>query len=218
MRVPFALAMIASMLLSFSGFAATPQATPVYREGVHYHVLPVPVAVDDPAKIEVTEVFWYGCRHCYHFEPLVLKWSKDLPDDINFVRIPAMWNNLMEIHARAFFVANELGIKDEMHQAIYNEIHRDPRALSSAESVADFFAEFGADRDAAIRLFRSAEATTYLQDVDSRARAYRITGTPQLIVHGRYKVEGKNGAQQSEIFDVVDFLVEKVRAEKPRQH
>jgi thiol:disulfide interchange protein DsbA len=217
MRIPFTLAIVASVFLSFSNFAAKPQSTPVYREGVHYHVLPEPVPVADPGKIEVTEVFWYGCSHCYHFEPRVLEWSRNKPEDINFVQIPAMWNGLMEAHARAFYTANQLGIKEDVHQAVYNAINLDRKRLDSAEAVAELFAEFGADRDEVVSLFKSADATTYLKQVDARARAYQITGTPQLIVHGRYRVEASQRVPQNEMFKVVEFLVQKVRGEKAQQ-
>lgn len=217
MRVSSTLALFASAFLSLSSLAAKPQSTPVYREGVHYHVLAEPVAGQDAGKIEVTEVFWYGCSHCYHFEPRVVQWSKNTPEDVTFVQIPAMWNGLMEAHARAFFVAKQLGIKDEVHQAVYNALNLDRKRLDSAEAVADLFVEFGADRDEVIRLFNSVDATTYLKQVDARARAYRITGTPQLVVHGRYRVEASQRVPQDEMFKVVDFLVEKVRAEKAQQ-
>jgi thiol:disulfide interchange protein DsbA len=214
MRIPFALAVVASVFLSLSSFAAKPQSTPVYREGVHYHVLPEQVDVDDPGKVEVTEVFWYGCSHCYHFEPRVIEWSKNKPEDVNFVQIPAMWNSLMEAHARAFYVAKQLGIKEDVHQAIYNALNIDRKRLDTAESIAELFAEYGADKQEVIRLFKSADATTYLKQVDSRARAYQITGTPQIIVHGRYRIEASQQVPQSEMFKVVNFLVDKVRTEK----
>lgn len=214
MRIPFALAMVASVLLSFSTFAANPQSTPVYREGVHYHVLPDAVDVDDPDKIEVAEVFWYGCSHCYHFEPRVLEWSKDIPEDVNFVQIPAMWNGLMEAHARAYYVAKQLGIKEDVHQALYNALNVDRKRLDSAEAVAELFAEYGADKEEVVRLFKSAEATTYLKQMDARARAYQISGTPQLVVHGRYRVEASQQVNHGEMFKVVNFLVDKIRAEK----
>lgn len=216
MRIPFALAVAASVFLSLPSFAAKPQSTPVYREGVHYHTLPEPVAVDDPGKIEVTEVFWYGCGHCYHFEPRVLEWSKSTPDDVNFVQIPAMWNSLMESHARAYYVAKQLGIKEDVHQAIYNALNIDRKRLDTAESIAELFAEYGAKKEEVIRLFKSADATTYLKQMDARARAYRITGTPQLIVHGLYRIEANQQVPQTEMFKVADFLVDKVRSEKSK--
>lgn len=208
----FAVAIV-SVFLTFPALAEDTESSPVYREGVHYHVLPETVAVEDPDRIEVTEVFWYGCGHCFHFEPRVIEWTKDMADDVNFVQLPAMWNRSMETHARAFYTAQQLGILENVHQAMYNalNIHRKP--LDSAEAVAALFADFGADEERAIEIFDSAAITAFLKQADAKARAYQISGTPQLIVHGRYRIEASQAVPHGEMFKVVDFLVDKVRTE-----
>lgn len=212
MRIVFAMAVLAIALPAFPALADTPQASPVYREGVHYYELSEAVPVEDPDKIEVTEVFWYGCGHCFHFEPRVLEWAKDLPEDVNFVQLPAMWNRVMEAHARAYYTAGKLGILEKVHQPIYDALNIDRKPLDKAEAVAELFAEFGADEKEVVEIFDSTEATSYLKVADTKARAYEITGTPQLIVHGLFRIEANRRVPQSEMFDVVEFLVEKVRA------
>lgn len=214
MRILFAMATIASAFLALPVLAESTQSSPVYREGVHYHALPEPVSVAVPEQIEVTELFWYGCGHCFNFEPRVLKWKKNLAEDVNFVQLPAMWNRSMETHARAFYTAEQLGILADVHQAVYDALHIHRKPLNSAEEVAALFSDFGADEQQAMEVFQSAAATAFLKQTDAKARAYQITGTPQLIVHGRYRVEASQAVPQSEIFKVVDFLVEKVRTEQ----
>lgn len=214
MRILLALAAMASAFLAFPALAETPQTSPVYREGTHYFALPEAVPVQNPDKIEVTEVFWYGCGHCFHFEPQVREWEKSLPGDVNFVKIPAMWNQRMEAHARAYYTARELGILDEVHQALYNALNIDRKPLDSPEAVAEFFADYGAKPEQATEIFQSAAATTFLKEADAKARAYQISGTPQLIVDGKYRIEASQAVPQREMFKVVDFLVNKIRAEK----
>lgn len=214
MRICPTLAVMASVFLAFSALAKDSQSSPVYREGVHYHALPEPVTVAVPEQIEVVEVFWYGCGHCFNFEPLVLKWKKDLADDVNFVQIPAMWSRVMETHARAFYTAEQLGILEDVHQAVYNTLHINRKRLDSAEEVATLFADFGAEEEQVLDVFQSAAATAFLKQSDAKARAYQITGTPQLIVHGRYRIEASQAVPQSEMFKVVDFLVEKIRSQR----
>jgi protein dithiol oxidoreductase (disulfide-forming) len=214
MRIVFtAVLIIANAFLTFPALAENLQSNPVYREGVHYHALPEPVAVDNPGNIEVVEVFWYGCGHCFHLEPQVLAWQKSRAGDINFVQIPAMWNSLMEVHARAYYTAKHLGILENVHQALYNALNIDQKLLDSPEAVAALFVQFGADEAEVIKVFESPQATAFLKTADAKARAYQITGTPQLIVDGRYRIEASQSLPQSEMFSVVDFLVEKVRAE-----
>ncbi|MGQ9424856.1 thiol:disulfide interchange protein DsbA/DsbL [Gilvimarinus sp. F26214L] len=214
MRKLLPMATLAIALLSFPVLAQNPQASPAFREGVHYLVLPEPVPVEDPDKIEVTEVFWYGCSHCFRFEPLVLDWKKDLPEDVNFVQVPAMWSRPMETHARAYYTARQLGILEDVHQAIYDAINVERKRLNSAEEVAELFARHGAEEEETVRVFNSAETTALLKEADTKARGYQITGTPQLIVHGRYRIQSTRQVPHSKMFEVADFLVDKVRAER----
>lgn len=214
MRILFTLAAVAGVFLSFPALAETSQSSPVYQEGLHYFELAEPVAVEDPEKIEVAEVFWYGCSHCFHFEPRVVEWQKNRPSDVHFVQIPAMWNRLMEAHARAYYTARELAVLEDMHQALYNALNVDRKPLDSAEAIAAFFADLGADKEAVIGIFESPEATAFLKEADAKARAYQISGTPQLIVDGKYRIEASQAVPQRDMFKVVDFLVEKIRAEE----
>jgi len=215
MRIIHALAALTSILLVLPSLSsAAPQANPAYREGVHYYVLPEPVEVADPEKIEVTEVFWYGCSHCFHFEPKVLKWSETIPEDINFVHLPAMWSRPMEAHARAFYTAEALGIRDKVHQAMYDAINIDRKRMDKPEEVAALFAEHGADPDEVIKIFNSVDITRALKEADRKARAYQISGTPQIIVHGRYRIEANQRVSHDEMFKVTEFLADKIRAER----
>ena len=101
---------MAALLLSMPFAFAAPDAAPKYVEGTHYVRLAQPVRTSDPARIEVMEVFWYGCPHCFHLEPLINDWKKTLKPDVNFQRSPAMWNQMMAVHAQAFYAAQSLGV------------------------------------------------------------------------------------------------------------
>ena len=114
----------------------TPKAKPlkaVFKEGEHYVRLPNPVRTANPDKIEVAEVFWYGCGHCYSFEPQLQKWHKTLPESVLFVESPAMWNRDMETHARIFYTAKSLGVLDTMHRTIFDAMHIEKLRLKRAE-------------------------------------------------------------------------------------
>ncbi len=191
-----------------SGFPAR------YVDGIHYLTLPTPVPVEDPNKIEVVEVFWYACSHCFRLEPEVHAYEQSLAADVKLVRMPAIWQPIMNIHARIFYTAKQLGVLDTVHQGVFNAIHLDRKQLKSAEEVADLFANYGIDKDKVIKTFSSGAVTEELKNDDEKVRAYQITGTPQLIVDGRYRVEATKNLRQDDMFKVVDFLVGKVRAEK----
>ncbi|GAB1255563.1 thiol:disulfide interchange protein DsbA [Aurantivibrio plasticivorans] len=198
---------------------------PAYKEGVHYVTLPKAYPVDDPSKIEVAEVFWYGCSHCFHFEPLARTWKAVAPSDVNFVRVPAVWNGLMELHSRMFYAAEELGILDKVHQPIFDAMHpqqpesivivkRQPKMFKSFEEIAEFFSEYGVAKDDALKALQAHTVVEKVNAANARARAYQISGTPQLVVHGKYRIETNGNTTQADLFKVADFLVAKIRSEK----
>jgi len=111
------------MCLLVIPMVACAQSDALYKEGEHYAALSKPVATSDATKIEVVELFWYGCPHCYSLEPLVDRWKAQRPADVKFVRMPAVLNKSWEVHARAYFAAEALGVLDKTHQALFEELH-----------------------------------------------------------------------------------------------
>lgn len=206
---------IGALLLMFvvRGFAeeSAQPAAEQFIAGVHYDVLPQPLRTRNSDKIEVVEVFWYGCPHCYHFEPLVNNWKKKQADDIDFWRSPAMWNSLMKVHAQAFYAAKALGVLDKVHEPLFTSLVVERKRLGSAEELADLFAGYGVDKDKFISTFNSFGVVSQVKQADARARSYGITGTPELVVNGKYRVSSGKAGGQAEMLDVVDFLVNKER-------
>ena len=120
----FAVAAIAStwQLVLAQGDAALTSER--FQLGTHYQRLsPTQPTSSSPDQIEVAEIFWYGCPHCYTFDPYLESWKSDLSANVNFIRVPAVWNPLVELHARAYYTAQALGKGEEMHTPIFREIH-----------------------------------------------------------------------------------------------
>lgn len=183
-----------------------------YIAGTHYVELAEQIAVRNPDKIEVTEVFWYGCGHCYRFESSLHKWEKTLGSDVEFVRSPAMWNDKMNIHARAYYTAEALGKLDVMHTAIFEAMHKDRKKLATEREIARVFTAQGVNKEEFSRAFNSFGVQSSVRQADARARSYQITGTPELVVNGKYRVGSKLAGGQDKILKVIDFLIEKERA------
>lgn len=195
---------VTAMLFAVSLHAAD------YQEGTHYKVLSSPVRTADPDRIEVAEVFWYGCIHCFHFDPVLEEWEKKLPDDVDFHRSPAMWNQLMAVHAQAFYAAEALGKLEEMHGPLFEALNVKRMKLGNEDQLAEFFAEHGVDEEAFRKAFNSFGVKSKVKQADARARGYQITGTPAVVVEGKYLITAKGGFE--EILKVADFLIEKERA------
>lgn len=199
-------------LLLFSLGALAAESGETFVEGKHYERLPEPVRTADPSRIEVVEVFWYGCVHCFHFEPLIDDWKKTLPEDVDFHRSPAMWNPVMAMHAQAFYTAQALGVLDKMHGPLFAALNVDRKKLQSEGELADFFAEHGVSKEDFTKTFNSFGVKSSVKQADARARSYRISGTPEMVVNGKYRVSARTAGGQAEMLKVIDFLLAQERA------
>lgn len=186
-----------------------------FEAGEHYQVLEQPVSTHDPDKIEVVEIFAYTCGHCFNFAPLVSEWKKDLADDVELRHLPAMWNNRMEPFARAYYTARALDVLDQVHQPIFEAIHVERRTLRTAEQWAELFAEQGVDAEEVKETFDSFGVTSQINQANVRARDYRASGTPELVVNGKYRISASmgDGQSHSQMLQVADYLIEKERSE-----
>lgn len=197
--------------LALSGlFGLTAQAEPV--AGQQYVQLNSPVPVSKPGQVEVVELFWYGCPHCYQFEATLNPWVEQLPDDVNFVRIPALFGGVWNVHGQAFITLESMKVEQKVHDAVFTAIHEDRQKLASAEEFADFIATQGIDRDAFLKTYNSFAVKGQMEKAKKLAIAYQITGVPVMIVGGKYRFDlgSSGGAQQT--LHVADYLIAKERA------
>lgn len=199
-------------LLPLLACAADEGAGASYQAGTHYDLIDPPIRMADPAKIEVTEFFWYGCGHCYNFEPLVQNWKKNLADDVAFKPSPAVWNPAMELHARAFYTAELLGVGETMHPAIFRAMNVDRKRLGTEEEIGALFVANGVSAEDFSKAFNSFGISSQVRKANSAARAAGITGTPAMMVNGKYHVSTAKAGGQSQMLEVVNYLVEQERA------
>lgn len=203
-----------TLLLLLVPMAATVQAQPTrYTEGTHYTALENPVRTADPEKVEVLEVFWYGCNHCFRFEPLVEDWKANMSDDVHFDRFPAIWNGLMQVHAQAYYTAVSLDVLDQVHEEIFNAMHLRGNRLMNENQLADLFSANGVDEEAFREAFNSFSVRTQVNRAERLMSDYQIRSTPNMVVNGKYLVTTSQAvSSQQEMLNVVDFLVEQERA------
>jgi len=199
--------LLAVLVLAPLAFTALAQPAR-YVEGTHYIVLPTAVRTADPAKIEVVEVFWYGCSHCFRFEPLIENWEASIPADVNFVRFPGMWNDLMKIHAQAYFTAEALGKVKELHGPMFEAINVQGNRLQNEQQLSALFTQHGVTAEEFSTAFNSFAVRTKVNQAEARMREYQVRSTPNMIVNGKYLIStGEAVPTQQEMLQVVDFLV-----------
>tara|TARA_B100000745_G_scaffold106887_1_gene68369 strand:+ start:628 stop:1284 length:657 start_codon:yes stop_codon:yes gene_type:complete len=182
-----------------------------YVAGRHYQILDSPSVTRDPSKVEVVEVFWFGCNHCYALESYILPWKKTLPKDVDYWKSHATWNPTLKIHARLFYSAKALGIEDQIVPGAFTAIQREGRFLTGNSELEYFFKGFGVEKEKYLSVSNSFGVNNAVKQADNRMRQWTITGVPTLIVNGKYKVSGTREVGTDRLLDVVDFLIEKER-------
>lgn len=191
--------------------ASDPAGAPTtgrFEMGAHYlRLSPTQPTSSNPDQVEVAEVFWYGCPHCFAFEPLLVQWREQQPDYMSFVRVPAVWNPLLQLHARAFYSAEALGKGAEMHSEFFREIHERGNQLDTEAKLQEFFGRFDVDAAAFKTAFDSFAVQAKLQRADELSRRYRIGSVPTIIVNGKYTTDAPAIGSYEELLALVDELV-----------
>lgn len=200
------LLVLALMPVAMSSFAQMER----YVAGTHYTELNNPVNTRDSSKVEVLEVFWYGCNHCFRFEPLVQDYKANMPEYVDFQYFPAMWNALMKVHAQVYYTADALDAVDQLHEHVYNAINVQGNRLANERQIAALFAEHGISNEDFESTFNSFTVRTKVNQAERRMQDYQIRSTPNIVVNGKYLVAtGENVRTQQEMLEVVKFLVDK---------
>jgi len=198
-------------LVAVAGWAIAPFSVAEDRwiEGTHYQTLTPPVAVGRSTDVVVTEFFWYGCGHCYTFEPMLTAWGKQLPEGAVVAPSPAVWNEPMRIHAKAYFIAEVLDVKEKLHPAIFDAMHVQRKRLVSRLELRDLFEDNGVDPAQFDKAFDSFGVDSQVRQADSRARSAKISGTPSLMVAGKYLIETRAAGSQTNMLEIARYLVDK---------
>lgn len=176
-----------------------------------------PYKVIDPAqptqavdgKVEVVEIFWYGCPHCYEFEPYLSDWLENKPDNIEFRRMPGIFSDQWIPLARAFYAAEELDVVETVHKPLFEAIHTEKRNLNSQKEIAEFVAELGIDEDAFNEAYESEAVSDKVKKAFVAGRRYQVRGVPSLVIHGKYLTSSSLSGGFENMLKVTDQLVDK---------
>jgi len=195
--------------------SAQPPSGPAPVEGTDYLVIEGGQPYQQAAgKIEVAEVFGYVCPACFRFQPLIGPWKAGLPSDVQFVYVPAMFGGTWDDYARAFYAAETLGVQEKTHDALYNAIHveqslKGERGRDSVEDIARFYAKFGVDPKQFADTMGSFGVAAKTNRAKQFAARSKITGTPSLIINGKYLVKGTS---YQDMLRIADHLIARERA------
>ena len=206
---------LSAALVSATLFGMTAQAADVPLEaGKTYIELSDAVPVAVPGKIEVVELFWYGCPHCYAFEPVVNPWAEKLPSDVNFVRLPAMFGGPWDAHGQMFLTLEAMGVEHKVHAAVFNAIQKEGKRLIDKDDMADFLATQGVDKAKFLQTFDSFAIKGQIVKAKELAKKYEISGVPTMVVDGKYRFDLGTAGGPEQALNVADQLIAKERAAK----
>ncbi|MGB5344672.1 MAG: thiol:disulfide interchange protein DsbA/DsbL [Woeseia sp.] len=185
-----------------------------FKEGQHFHrLVPTQPTVGGTDKVEIAEVFWYGCAHCNDFEPFINGWAAKKPANTRFVRIPAMWNPLVKLHAQLFYTeevlakSGKLANPEVFHAAVFNEYHQRNNRLTSEDAIAEIFKRFGVSDEDFRSTWSSFEVAQKLRVAEDLGRRYGITGVPAVVVNGKYRTGGAEAGSYPRLLEVINELV-----------
>ena len=201
---------VLSMLLSFSANAVDP------KPGINFKKTKEVIATDSPGKIEVIEMFWYGCIHCYKIDPYLDNWADKLPEDVVFKKIPAVPRKNWVPMAKAYYALETLGLDKKLHEKLFDAIHKTKTVdVGSEQSAINWIAVTSKkdikDVEAAFKTF---SMNAKISNSYKMFRAAGATGVPAIIIDGKYLTSSTMAGGEKNTIELIDYIIDNVRNDK----
>jgi thiol:disulfide interchange protein DsbA len=187
------------------------------EEGFDYRILPIAQPLESKGKVEVIEFFWYGCPHCYDFEPELMSWVKRQPKDVAFRRVPVAFRDDFIPHSQLFYALEAMGKGDALNEKVMYAMHKENKRLLTESEIADWVASQGIDRNAFLATYRSFAVISKARTAKQLTEAYRIDGVPTIVMQGKYVTSPSIAGTKAKAIVVMDHLEEKIRKDKYKQ-
>ena len=187
-----------------------------YEEGTHFaRMVPTQPTVGGADKIEVAEIFWYGCNHCYDFETYVNSWLEKKPANVRFVRIPAVWNPLVKLHAQLYYTEEvlvkngKIANPEQFRAAVFAEYHRRGNRMASEAAIQAVFERHDVSAEDFTSTWNSFEVAQKLRVAQDLARRYSIASVPTIVVNGKYRSGAVEAGGYPPLMELIDELIER---------
>lgn len=201
---------VAVFALAFSAYG---QGVP--KAGADYVVLPTPQNTETGDKVEVLEFFWYRCPHCYSLEPSLEAWVKKLPADVQFRRLPAVFNDEWAIDARIFYALEAMGEVDRLHRPLFDAIHKQGGVQQKGPGYLKFVQSWLARQNVDLAKFDAAMRSFAVESKIKRsfqlAQGYKLDGVPAIAINGRYLVSASTAKDQRSMLQTSEYLIAQSR-------
>ncbi|WIM05018.1 MAG: thiol:disulfide interchange protein DsbA/DsbL [Candidatus Nitricoxidivorans perseverans] len=205
-------------LFSLSGLAGAAEL----KEGQHYTTFNPPRSTEARDKIEVTEFFWYGCAHCFNFDPILHKWLKKLPADIAFRRVPAIFPGKNGAPgnwapgAKLYYALEAMGLLEKLHGEVFDAMHIDRINLQDEKVLREWLGRKGVDAQKFFDTWNSFAIQGKVQRAQQLTLQHGLTGVPAMVVDGKYMPASGGAGSHEEITAILDQLIEKARKDRKK--
>ncbi len=214
---------LSAMLLPAADSLAQSGTPPAkWQAGRHYQLLTPAVATGAaPGKVQVLEIFWYGCGACYTLDPYLESWKKKAPANVEFQRLPVTWNAGAKLHARLFYTLRALKQEERLHAKVFDTIHRGGNGLlgndeaSTLEAQRNWARANGIDPKAFTDAWNSMGVAMRLRQADDLLKRYKPGGTPFMVINGRYTTDVGAAGGIPQMLSLIDDLVAAERSSTP---
>lgn len=193
-----------SKLFLIAFFAVSVSAE--YKLGKDYRLIDNPLPVKKDGIVEVTESFWYGCAHCYSFEPSINAWKNKQSEDTKLIKMPITWGPIHQLHAALFYTIEALKLDPTTHSAVFVTIHKEGNFLQNPKAIQKFLAGFGVAPEVTAQYLESFTVKQKVNRGIKYAKQLKITSVPMLVVDGTYVIESKGSFAQ--MLKVADHVIE----------
>tara|TARA_B110000902_G_scaffold8244_1_gene9888 strand:+ start:606 stop:1277 length:672 start_codon:yes stop_codon:yes gene_type:complete len=210
--------LLLSFIVMFSTISLSSTVLAAPQLGQEFDAVAQALPSADNSKIEVMEIFWYGCSHCYHMEKPLHTWLKNKPEDVNFIRMPGLPNPSWAPMAQAFYTMDALGIHDKLHTKLFDAIHKQ-RTLNPTKQKATIdwvVNNSGLDRKIVEDTFNSFAVNAKLKRAEQVFRSSGATGVPSLVIDGKYITSGTMAGGNPQALQVTDYIIKNIRASKKK--
>lgn len=177
------------------------------QEGDDYALISPAVSMGQSDKVQVVELFWYGCPACYRLEPHLKDWLKNKPEHVEFIRLPAIFNNpVWRLHAKAYYTAEALDVVDAFHEPFFHSIHQFGKRMASDDEIRAFFVSIGVEDKAFDNAFASFAVESKVRRAADLTGRFNISGVPSLAINGKFVVDGPMAKSYENMFNTVNVL------------
>jgi len=188
-------------------------AQELFEEGKHYIVLNSTQPVETGNDVEVREMFWYGCPHCFRLEDGLESWVETMPEGSKFVRMPAIFSEVWEQHAKLYYTLEAMGEIDNLHRKVFDAIHIDKISIVKDKEIVDFAVNQGLEKSVVEDTLSSFTVSSKINAAKINIRKYQVTGVPAMVVAGKYMTDVTSAGGEKNMFAVIEYLINKAKSE-----